>query len=135
MCHWSFDGSRHILELSQGFILFLCSIITCIPQNPQWGILIFVVQHDLYWLLTFYWIWSKIALELKLSQRLALGKTLIIVLSVYFRAYIYSKYYFQLCTVLDIHGKPMNVGIFSFQSIIQNLVLYYSIYHVHINLP
>ena len=49
--------------------------------------------------------------------------------------YICSKYYFQLCTVLDIHGKPMNVGIFSFQSIIQNLVLYYSIYHVHIHLP
>ena len=30
-----------------------------------------------------------------------------------------------LFTVLDIYGKPMNVGSFSFQSIIQNLVLLY----------
>ena len=85
-CHkdlFSFYVGRSLMNWN----IIIITHVFFIILSEVWGILIFVAQHDLYWLLTFYWIWSKIALELKLSQRLALGKTLIIVLSVYFRAY------------------------------------------------
>ena len=98
---------------------------TCIPQNPQWGRYPHIRRST----------WSLLTIDflLNLIEDCSWIKTFTktcswqnvnnCTFSLLSSIYICSKYYFQLCTVLDIHGKPMNVGSFSFQSIIQNLVL------------